>query len=516
MLSKAWSAAIKGIDAYSIHIEVDASNNDTDDDNNGVVIIGLPDNAVKESRARVRSAIFNCGLKHPKGYTVISLSPADMKKEGAAFDLPIAVALIAACIDGDLDRQSLNGVMMVGELALDGSVRPVKGVLPIALHAKAAGAHALLVPEANAKEAAIYSDLPVFAIHNLLQAVELLKNPMLYQPEPVQSLEELFKKSESDVDFSDVKGQSLAKRALEIAAAGSHNLLMIGPPGSGKSMLAKRLSTILPKLTFEEALEVTKVHSIGGLLKSGKPFVTSRPFRSPHHTVSDVGLLGGGSHPQPGEVSFAHNGVLFLDELPEFKRGVLEVMRQPLEGGTVCITRAAGSFDFPAEFMLIAAMNPCPCGYYTGDSLRCKCTSHQVSKYRDKISGPLLDRIDIHIEVSALNEDELMSKRTGEASDSIADRVEKARDIQTLRYEGTNIYANSQMGAKELDLFCQLGTEEKNVLRGAIYDLQLSARAYDRILKLARTIADLDESMDINLAHLSEAIQYRNMDRQNW
>jgi magnesium chelatase family protein len=478
--------------------------------------VGLPDAAVKESKDRVISALQSCGLRQPEGATLVNLAPADRKKEGASFDLPIAMALLAAI--GKADRNYISKTAGIGELALDGSLRPVKGVLPAAMHMgrNTGDIQALIVPYENAEEAATAAgNLPIIAVRHLSEALDFLNNGNIMPYKPgISTVNNTFPEIP---DFRDVKGQILAKRALEIAATGGHNVLMVGPPGSGKSMLAKRLPGILPPMNIEETLETSKIHSILGLLSSGEPILNKRPFRSPHHTISDAGLLGGGSQiPVPGEISLANNGVLFLDELPEFKRNVLEVLRQPLENGQVTISRAAGSFNFPARFILVAAMNPCPCGHYGNRQRECRCGPNKVNRYRSKISGPLLDRIDIHVEVGALNEDELISVPAGEDSSTVRQRVLKARSIQEERFKGTTIHCNSQMEASHIQRFCELDRHCRAQLRHSIRELQLSARAYDRILKTARTIADLEGTGNISSEHLYESVQYRSLDRRLW
>jgi magnesium chelatase family protein len=510
MLAKVYSAAVFGVDAYEVEIEVNGAGGLP-----AIVVVGLPDAAVKESKDRVTTAVANSGYFWPRGRTTVNLAPADIKKEGPSFDLPIAIGMIACC-DGT-DSAQFADYSFVGELALDGAVRGVKGVLPVALEARRRGKKALFVPAVNAQEAAMVKGIAVYGVRNLRETFSFLRGECTLTPVR-GDLEKFFATHQSyDVDFADVKGQAHVKRAVEVAVAGGHNVLMVGPPGSGKSMLSKRIPTIIPPMSLEEAIETTKIHSIAGLLTAEQSFVPTRPFRSPHHTISDVGLLGGGAIPNPGEVSIAHNGVLFLDELPEFHRSTLEVMRQPLEDGRVTVSRAAGSVTFPSEFMLVAAMNPCPCGYFGDLKRECRCGPTQVQRYRQRISGPLLDRIDLHIEVPSVEYRDISSERAEESSSVIRERVAAARQRQQLRFANdrkTN--CNARMGTKQLKQFCKLDADSQELIRIAMSELNLSARAYDRILKVARTIADLAGAEAISSEHVSEAIQYRSFDRTLW
>ena len=510
MLAKIYSAAVYGIDAYEVEIEVNAGRGDPK-----IIIVGLPDTAVKESQDRVTTAITNSGYFWPRGRTTINLAPADIKKEGPSFDLPIALGMVAA--SEEFDDPILEQYSFVGELALSGAVRSVRGVLPAAIETRRRGKKALFVPEVNAREAAMVEGIDIYGVQNLRQTFGFVRGET--QLEPTRGdLTDFFANHQSyDVDFSDVKGQGHVKRAVEVAVAGGHNLLMIGPPGSGKSMLSKRIATIIPPMSLEEAIESTKIHSIAGMLNGERAFVATRPFRSPHHTISDVGLLGGSAVPAPGEVSLAHHGVLFLGELPEFKRSTLEVMRQPLEDGKVTVSRAAGSVTFPSQFMLVAAMNPCPCGYFGDLKRECRCSPVQVQRYRQRISGPLLDRIDLHIEVPAVEYKDISSTRAEENSAAIRERIVQARERQQARFKAdAKTNCNARMSARHIKQHCKLSDESQELIRIAMTELNLSARAYDRILKVSRTIADLASADEITAEYVSEAIQYRTFDRTLW
>ena len=509
MLAKIKSSAVVGVDALPVTVEVDIAYGLP-----AFATVGLAEGAVRESRERVKAAIKNSGYDFPNRRITVNLAPADVRKEGAGYDLPMALGILTAA--ETLKSMKLEKYGVIGELSLDGSIRPAKGVLPMALAARKAGMEGILVPVANAEEAAVVAGIKIIGVKTLYEAVEFLAGTMEVTPATIDRPAIFQDNANHDVDFDEVKGQEHVKRAMEVTAAGGHNILMKGPPGSGKTMMARRLPTILPDLTFEEALETTKVYSVMGLLKNGTPLLSARPFRSPHHTISDAGLIGGGQTPRPGEVSLAHNGVLFLDESPEFKRNVLEVLRQPLEDGKVTISRAASSVSFPARFILVIALNPCPCGYLGDLKHSCKCTPVQVQRYESRLSGPLLDRIDMHLEVPSIPYKEMSGAGMGESSSAIKERVQLARGLQKKRFaKRKNLYCNGQMMPRDLKKFCPLDKTSEKLIENAVERFGLSARSYHRILKIGRTIADLDRSEALRAEHIAEAIQYRRLDHGN-
>ncbi|MBR2105428.1 MAG: YifB family Mg chelatase-like AAA ATPase [Bacteroidales bacterium] len=510
MLVKTYASAVHGIDAITVTVETDVS------EGCNFYMVGLPDSAVKESQQRIETALRSSGYRLPGRRIVVNMAPADLKKEGSAYDLAIAIGILGA--SGQINCDAVGEYIILGELSLDGSINPVKGALPIAIQALKEKYKGIILPAQNAREAAVVNNIVVYGVSNIKEVIDIFNGTPTIAPTEIDTRKEFFSEYDSiDLDFADVKGQQNVKRAMEIAAAGGHNVILIGPPGSGKTMLSKRIPSILPPFTLRESLETTKIHSVAGTLPAGSALMTRRPFRSPHHTISDVALVGGGTYPQPGEISLAHNGVLFLDELPEFKRQVLEVLRQPLEEREITISRARSTVNYPAGFMLVASMNPCPCGYYNHPEKECTCAPGAVKKYLSRISGPLLDRIDLHVEVTPVPFKDLSLQASGETSAQIRERVVKAREIQQKRFEQSpSIHCNAQMTSSKIRTYCVLDEASMTLLKKAMEKLGLSARAYDRILKVSRTIADLAGEEDIKAAHVAEAITYRSLDRENW